>query len=160
MEEARAFYQPSYLKNIVINGSELPINIVTTIILVVGAAILLHTFTRKTTAIASHILIDDHSDKTKQTMEEMKKDINNDPKIFAEYAKKYSTCPSGKTNGGNLGTFALGDMVPAFDKVVFSPKSKVGVIYGPVHTHFGYHLILIHKKNEQRQLVLDSDALK
>ena len=59
---------------------------------------------------------------------------------FAEMAKKHSSCPSG-SRGGDLGEFSLGQMVPEFDKVVFS--DEVGKVHGPVQTQFGYHLIEI-----------------
>lgn len=160
MEEARALAQPQLLRNIEIFGKTLPVNIVTVTVLLVGGAILFRGFTQKSTAEASHILIEDHSEETKTKLEKIKEAINNNPETFASYAKKYSTCPSGKSAGGNLGKFSLGDMVPAFDKVVFSPKSKIGVVYGPIHTHFGWHLILIHKRNEQRQMVLENDSFQ
>ncbi|MCK4851912.1 MAG: peptidylprolyl isomerase [Candidatus Omnitrophica bacterium] len=59
---------------------------------------------------------------------------------FAETAKKYSQCPSGK-QGGDLGEFSQGQMVPEFDEVVF--QAEVGKVHGPVKTDFGYHLIEI-----------------
>lgn len=62
---------------------------------------------------------------------------------FADAAKKHSTCPSGK-KGGDLGTFGKGQMVPEFDKVVFS--AEVGKVHGPVKTQFGYHLIEVTKR--------------
>lgn len=59
---------------------------------------------------------------------------------FQQLAKKHSTCPSGR-NGGDLGEFRQGQMVPAFDKVVFTcPLIKP---YGPVKTAFGYHIIKV-----------------
>lgn len=57
---------------------------------------------------------------------------------FAELAKANSTCPSGR-QGGDLGSFGPGQMVPEFDSVVFS--GPVNVVQGPVKTQFGYHLI-------------------
>jgi len=57
---------------------------------------------------------------------------------FAKLAKKYSVCPSGK-KGGNLGDFKKGQMVKAFDDVVF--KKPLYKVHGPVKTKFGYHLI-------------------
>ncbi|WP_038250832.1 peptidylprolyl isomerase [Ghiorsea bivora] len=57
---------------------------------------------------------------------------------FGEAAKKYSSCPS-KAQGGDLGEFGPGQMVPEFDKVVFS--ADIGTIEGPVQTQFGYHLL-------------------
>jgi len=62
---------------------------------------------------------------------------------FADMAKKHSQCPSGN-EGGDLGTFSKGQMVPEFDTVVFS--AEVNKVHGPVKTHFGYHLIEITKR--------------
>ena len=64
---------------------------------------------------------------------------------FAELAKKYSSCPSG-AQGGDLGEFGPGMMVPAFDKVVFS--APVGVVQGPVKTQFGYHLLEVTSRKD------------
>ncbi|CAE8695539.1 unnamed protein product [Polarella glacialis] len=60
---------------------------------------------------------------------------------FGTVAKECSTCPSGQ-NGGSLGTFSPGQMVPAFDRVCFNPDSKVGEMY-TVETQFGFHLIIV-----------------
>ncbi len=57
---------------------------------------------------------------------------------FADLAKKFSQCPSGKS-GGDLGAFGRGRMVPSFDEAAFG--LKVGDISEPVKTQFGYHLI-------------------
>ena len=59
---------------------------------------------------------------------------------FAALAKEYSSCPSGK-QGGDLGEFGPGQMVPEFDTVVF--HEEVGKVHGPVKTQFGYHLLEI-----------------
>jgi len=83
-------------------------------------------------ASARHILLS-----SKEICEELKLEIENGGD-FAEIAKEYSECPSGY-EGGDLGTFGPGEMVKAFDKVVF--KGKVGKLYGPIKTQFGYHLI-------------------
>jgi peptidyl-prolyl cis-trans isomerase C len=64
---------------------------------------------------------------------------------FADVAKKHSSCPSGK-QGGDLGTFRQGQMVPEFDKVVF--HDEVGKVHGPVKTQFGWHLIEITSRAE------------
>mmetsp|Transcript_27013 Transcript_27013/g.37996 ORF Transcript_27013/g.37996 Transcript_27013/m.37996 type:complete len:168 (+) Transcript_27013:100-603(+) len=64
---------------------------------------------------------------------------------FAELARQYSTCPSG-SSGGSLGSFSPGTMVAEFDKVIFSPDTNIGEIYGPVQTQFGYHLIVVDKR--------------
>ncbi len=47
-----------------------------------------------------------------------------------------------KQNGGKLGPFARGSLVPAFEDVAF--KAPVGVISDPVETPFGYHLIRVN----------------
>ena len=62
---------------------------------------------------------------------------------FAAAAKKHSKCPSG-AQGGDLGSFSKGQMVPEFDQVVFS--GEVGKVHGPVKTQFGYHLVEITKR--------------
>ncbi|MBF0570162.1 MAG: peptidylprolyl isomerase [Candidatus Omnitrophica bacterium] len=62
---------------------------------------------------------------------------------FAEAAKKHSQCPSSR-QGGDLGEFTQGQMVPEFDRVVFN--DAVGKVHGPVKTQFGFHLIEITKR--------------
>ena len=57
---------------------------------------------------------------------------------FAELAQKFSKCPSGK-QGGDLGEFGRGRMVPSFEEAAFA--LSVGETSGPVRTRFGYHLI-------------------
>ncbi|MBI3772555.1 MAG: peptidylprolyl isomerase [Gammaproteobacteria bacterium] len=64
---------------------------------------------------------------------------------FAEMAKKFSTCPSGR-DGGDLGEFSRGMMVPEFDTVVFS--APLNVVQGPVKTQFGYHLLEVTSRSE------------
>ena len=63
---------------------------------------------------------------------------------FAALAREHSTCPS-KAQGGDLGEFGPGQMVPEFDKVVFS--AEVGKVQGPVKTQFGYHLIEVTSRS-------------
>ena len=67
---------------------------------------------------------------------------------FAEFAKKYNP-DSTKNTGGDLGWFAKGDMVPEFDKAVFSLKK--GEVYPTlVETQFGYHIIRLDDKKTAR----------
>ena len=99
----------------------------------------------KSTATASHILMD--GDDAKSKLEAMKKDIQKDYKKFAACAAKNSKCPSGKAAGGKLGTFKPGSMVPPFDKAIFDKDAKVGEVIGPIQTSFGWHLIWIEERN-------------
>ncbi len=71
---------------------------------------------------------------------------------FAELARKYSEGPSAK-QGGYLGTFKKGDMVPAFSEKAFSMKA--GEVAGPVRTRFGWHVILVEKVNKASEIPFD-----
>ena len=84
------------------------------------------------TAHALHILVK-HKEQAEDIIKQLKKGAK-----FQTLAKKYSTCPSGK-KGGDLGEFRRGEMVPAFDKVVFGKPTLE--VHGPVKTAFGWHLI-------------------
>ncbi len=59
-------------------------------------------------------------------------------KTFEELARDFSNCPSGK-DGGNLGEFGKGMMVPSFEKAAFALMP--GEVSEPVRTQFGFHLI-------------------
>ena len=63
---------------------------------------------------------------------------------FEDLAKQYSTDPSSKDKGGELGFFAKGQMVPAFQAAAFS--QKIGVVGPPVKSPFGYHIIEVEEK--------------
>ena len=83
-------------------------------------------------ASACHILV-----KTKEEAQNIKIQLDKGAN-FQTLAKKYSLCPSAK-KGGDLGEFRLGDMVKAFENVVF--KQEILTVHGPIKTQFGYHLI-------------------
>ena len=90
---------------------------------------------------ASHILV-----ATEEEARECYGRIASGESTFEEEALAHSTCPS-KANGGNLGEFGRGQMVPEFDKAVF--EMEVGEITSePVQTQFGYHLIKLNEKKE------------
>jgi len=91
-----------------------------------------------TVATARHILVD-----TEAQCEALKAEIEGGAD-FADVAKEHSKCPSGR-NGGDLGEFGPGMMVPEFDKVVFS--AEVGTVQGPVKTQFGYHLLEVTSRS-------------
>lgn len=69
---------------------------------------------------------------------------------FAEMAGLHSDCPS-KAQGGDLGEFEKGQMVPEFEKAAFA--QEVGVIGETIKTDFGYHIIKVNGKKEAKTLV-------
>lgn len=76
---------------------------------------------------------------------------------FAVLAAKSSDCPS-KQNGGDLGTFARGQMVKPFEDAAFSQaKSAIGPI---VETEFGYHIIQVLEHNQPKVMKLDDELKK
>ncbi|GAB4266412.1 MAG: SurA N-terminal domain-containing protein [Deferrisomatales bacterium] len=68
---------------------------------------------------------------------------------FAELAKKYSEDPGSKEQGGDLGYFERGRMVPAFEAVAFSLDP--GAVSEPVKSPFGYHLIRVEDHRQARE---------
>ena len=85
-------------------------------------------------ARARHILVE-----TEETCQTVKERIEAGAD-FAEMAREHSQCPSGQ-QGGELGEFSPGQMVPEFDQVVFT--EEVGKVHGPIQTQFGFHLVEI-----------------
>ena len=96
---------------------------------------------------ASHILLmyagSAESDVTRSKSEalgqikELRDAISNGAS-FADMAQQISDCPSGE-DGGDLGFFSKGEMVPEFDSVVFDLAP--GALSDVVETAFGFHLI-------------------
>lgn len=84
---------------------------------------------------ASHILVKTEAE-AKEILEKIKKGES-----FEGLARQKSICPSGR-NGGSLGWFGKGMMVPEFEHACFNGKK--GDIVGPIKTQFGYHLIKIN----------------
>lgn len=87
---------------------------------------------------ARHILVAD--EKTAAEVEAKLKAGAN----FATLAKQYSTDPSSKDKGGELGFFSKGQMVPAFEGAAFT--QAIGVVGPPVKSPFGYHIIDVEEK--------------
>ncbi len=66
---------------------------------------------------------------------------------FEDQAKAESDDVGSGENGGDLGTFGAGQMVPEFDEVVF--KAPVGQVTEPIKTAYGYHLILVEERKSK-----------
>lgn len=98
---------------------------------------------------ASHILIGvagnataEEKKKAREKADKLKKELAGGAD-FAALAKGNSTCPSSQ-QGGDLGSFGAGQMVPAFEKAAFALKP--GEISDVVETEFGYHIIKLTAK--------------
>ena len=96
---------------------------------------------------ASHILVE-----TEEDAATIVEDLNGGAD-FAEVAREKSTGPSGP-NGGQLGWFGAGMMVPEFQAAV--EKLEVGAISAPVQTQFGWHVIVLNEKRTKEAPALDT----
>ena len=90
---------------------------------------------------ARHILVKD-----KKTAEEVEAKLDKDGD-FAALAKEYSTDTGTAANGGDLGWFSTGEMVPEFEEA--AAKLKKDEISKPVKSKFGYHVIQLLDKKEK-----------
>lgn len=97
-------------------------------------------FVEEPTVSAKHILV-----ATSEEANNVRKEILDGELSFEDAAKKYSTCPS-NAEGGNLGAFKRGMMVPEFEEAAFN--AEIGAVTEPVETQFGFHLILVEDKKE------------
>lgn len=99
-------------------------------------------FEQPATVSAKHILVD-----SEELCSEVKEKIENGELSFEEAAKQYSSCPS-KEQGGDLGVFGKGMMVPEFEEAAF--ELELEKVSEPVQTQFGYHLIKVNAKNDPK----------
>ena len=101
-------------------------------------------FSKGEQVLAQHILVTPDGDAPASKSEAYEKinaireRIATGAKTFESEAAEHSTCPSGK-EGGSLGWFGRGMMVPEFDSEVFA--MALGEISGIIETQFGYHII-------------------
>ena len=90
---------------------------------------------------ASHILVDSE-DKAKELHAKIAAGAD-----FAQVAKENSTDTGSKDQGGSLGYFGRGQMVPEFEAAAF--KLEKGQISDPVHTSFGWHIIRVDDRRKK-----------
>lgn len=101
-------------------------------------------FAGQPTVKASHILVD-----SEEKANDILAQINAGTISFEDAAREHSSCPS-SAQGGSLGEFGRGQMVPEFDQACF--EMEVGELRGPIKTQFGFHLIRLDGKNEGKPL--------
>ena len=87
---------------------------------------------------AHHILVKEEAE-----AKDLFATLEKDPTKFSDLAREKSTCPSGK-EGGDLGAFGEGQMVPEFDAAC--KTAEIGKLVGPVKTQFGYHIIRVDER--------------
>lgn len=109
--------------------------------------------------LCQHILVKGSDDAALDKIKDIRARIVDGKADFAEEAKKHSDCPSGQ-QGGSLGWFGRGMMVPEFDKVAF--EMAKGEVSNIVTTQFGYHIIYKadQKGGGQQTLVDVHDQIK
>ena len=118
-------------------------------------------FTTEEQVRASHILFMvepnasfEKSEQKREQAEDVLKKLNEGGN-FAELAKKYSEDPTA-SNGGDLGFFGRGKMVPQFEREIFSMEP--GKFAGPIRTQFGYHIVKLEEK--RAAAVIDIENVK
>lgn len=119
-------------------------------------------FSQSETVRASHILIGldpkasaEEKKKAREKAEKLRKEISAGAD-FAALAKSDSTCPSSQ-QGGDLGYFVKGQMVPPFEQAAFALKP--GEISNVVETQFGFHIIKVtDRKNAETVAFKDAKA--
>lgn len=90
----------------------------------------------------SHILItEEGSDKetARKKADELRAQIVEKPADFAKIARQHSQDPGSAAQGGDLGFFARGAMVAAFEDAAFALKE--GEISPVIETEFGFHIL-------------------
>jgi peptidyl-prolyl cis-trans isomerase C len=90
---------------------------------------------------ARHILVDS-KDKAREIYEKLAHGSD-----FAQLAKQYSKDPGSKDQGGELGVFGRGQMVPQFEEAAF--RLRKGEISEPFETQFGWHIVRIDDRRQR-----------
>ncbi|MGB5080320.1 MAG: peptidylprolyl isomerase [Burkholderiales bacterium] len=79
-----------------------------------------------------------------------------EPGRFGDLAGKLSNCPSG-AQGGSLGQLGRGDTVPEFESALFEGNAA-GVLPRLVNTRYGFHVVLVNRRIEGRQVPFELGA--
>ncbi|MBD5796862.1 peptidylprolyl isomerase [Bacillus pseudomycoides] len=101
---------------------------------------------------ASHVLVNDE-----KTANDIKKQLD-EGASFEELAKQQSQDPGSKENGGDLGYFGPGKMVPEFEEAAY--KLNVGEISKPIKSSQGYHIIKLTDKKELKPYDEVKDSIR
>ncbi len=113
-------------------------------------------FTQDEQVKARHILLQINPERTSEQAEEQMQAIRqrlDAGEDFAALAAELSDDPGSKTQGGDLGFFGRGQMIPEFETAAF--EAQPGDLVGPVRTSFGYHLIEVQDKRPAGKKPLD-----
>ena len=90
---------------------------------------------------ARHILVES-KDKARDLYEKLAHGSD-----FAQLAKEHSKDPGSKDQGGELGFFTRGQMVPQFEEAAF--KLKKGEIGEPFQSQFGWHIVRVDDRRQR-----------
>ncbi len=90
---------------------------------------------------ARHILVE-----TEDLAKELKKKVD-EGGDFAALAKEHSKDPGTKDDGGMLGYFSQGQMVPQFEQAAFAVEK--GKVSNPVKSQFGWHIIKVEDRRQK-----------
>lgn len=109
-------------------------------------------YNRQNTEIdAQHILVADE-----ETANEVKQKLD-DGEDFADLAAEYSTDGSAE-DGGNLGYFSTGEMVPEFEDAAYSMEADE--ISDPVQSQFGFHIIKVNDVRDKEESIGEFEDVK
>jgi peptidyl-prolyl cis-trans isomerase C len=97
---------------------------------------------------ARHILVDS-KDKAREIFEKIAHGTD-----FAQLAKEHSKDPGSKDQGGELGFFKRGQMVPQFEEAAF--KLKKGEVSEPFESQFGWHIVRVDDRRQRAALPFEA----
>ena len=90
---------------------------------------------------ARHILVES-KDKARELFEKLAHGAD-----FAQLAKEHSKDPGSKDQGGELGFFTRGQMVPQFEEAAF--KLRKGEVGEPFQSQFGWHIVRVDDRRQR-----------